>query len=193
MSALSHASSKPLAILCDYDGTLVDTENIWIDVETDMMAARGVKWTREQGRELSGSNERHASEVMLAALGIPDASDAAIAELSLERSKLAAERVRALPLPWRPGAERLLETVYEAGIPCALVSASIALVLEAGVSRMKPNRFACVVDGEMVTRGKPAPDAYLLAAGRLGFAARDCLVIEDSPGGTAAGRASGAV
>jgi beta-phosphoglucomutase-like phosphatase (HAD superfamily) len=43
----------------------------------------------------------------------------------------------------------------------------------------------------MVTRPKPAPDVYLLAASRLGLAPADCLVIEDSPAGAAAARGAG--
>ena len=48
-----------------------------------------------------------------------------------------------------------------------------------------------VVTADMVTHGKPAPDAYLLAARRLGAAPADCVVIEDAPAGVAAGRAAG--
>jgi beta-phosphoglucomutase-like phosphatase (HAD superfamily) len=44
---------------------------------------------------------------------------------------------------------------------------------------------------EMVTRGKPAPDLFLYAAGEMGFAPEDCIVIEDSvPGVQAACAAS---
>jgi len=42
-----------------------------------------------------------------------------------------------------------------------------------------------------VARGKPEPEPYLLAAGRLGLAPADCVVIEDSPPGVAAGKAAG--
>jgi HAD superfamily hydrolase (TIGR01509 family) len=177
-------------VLWDYDGTLVDTEGIWLDIEIEMMADRGVVWTHEQGYALVGVSARTASTAMRAAL--PE-SDVSLQELSEERATRVADRVRALPLPWRPGAEMLLTALYEAGIPCGLYSASPANVLHAGLSQLRPGVFATVVDGDSVTRGKPAPDGYLMAAGRLGFAARDCLVIEDSPSGTAAGRASGAV
>lgn len=49
-----------------------------------------------------------------------------------------------------------------------------------------------VVTGEMVTRGKPAPDGFVLAAEMLGVAAEHCLIFEDSPAGIAAARATGA-
>ncbi len=51
---------------------------------------------------------------------------------------------------------------------------------------------AVMVTADDVTRGKPAPDCFVMAAERLGFAASDCLVWEDAPAGIAAGEAAGA-
>ncbi|KQM85592.1 hypothetical protein ASE67_14480 [Sphingomonas sp. Leaf23] len=48
------------------------------------------------------------------------------------------------------------------------------------------------VTAEDVTRGKPDPQGFRLAAERLGVATTDCLVFEDSPAGVAAGKAAGA-
>jgi sugar-phosphatase len=48
-----------------------------------------------------------------------------------------------------------------------------------------------LVTADQVARGKPAPDAYLLAAERLGADPAACLVLEDAPSGVAAGRAAG--
>ena len=50
---------------------------------------------------------------------------------------------------------------------------------------------AVMVCAEDVTRGKPAPDGYLLAAERLGVAAADCVVVEDAAPGVQAGLAAG--
>jgi mannitol-1-/sugar-/sorbitol-6-phosphatase len=48
-----------------------------------------------------------------------------------------------------------------------------------------------LICAEDVTRGKPSPDAYLLAAQSLGMLPADCLVIEDAPAGVQAARAAG--
>jgi sugar-phosphatase len=50
-----------------------------------------------------------------------------------------------------------------------------------------------LVAAEDVSRGKPAPDGYIIAAERLGVDAKSCVVIEDTPAGVAAGRAAGAL
>ena len=52
--------------------------------------------------------------------------------------------------------------------------------------------FDCIIDASMVTRSKPDPQGYLLAASRLGYSPEDCFVFEDSLQGLKAGRASGA-
>jgi mannitol-1-/sugar-/sorbitol-6-phosphatase len=48
-----------------------------------------------------------------------------------------------------------------------------------------------LVSGDRVQWGKPNPDGYLLASQELGVAPQDCLVIEDTPVGVQAARASG--
>ena len=48
-----------------------------------------------------------------------------------------------------------------------------------------------LIDGSAVSRGKPDPEGYLLAAARLGARPADCLVVEDAPAGIDAGRSAG--
>ena len=51
---------------------------------------------------------------------------------------------------------------------------------------------ASAISSEDITRGKPAPDGYRLAAARLGANPQACLVVEDAPPGIRAGKAAGA-
>jgi HAD superfamily hydrolase (TIGR01509 family) len=53
------------------------------------------------------------------------------------------------------------------------------------------DKFDTIVAAEDYTRGKPAPDAFLLAAERLGVAPADCLVFEDTDLGIEAATAAG--
>jgi sugar-phosphatase len=48
-----------------------------------------------------------------------------------------------------------------------------------------------MVCADEITRGKPHPEGYLTAASRLGFAPKDCVVIEDTPPGIDAAHAGG--
>jgi beta-phosphoglucomutase-like phosphatase (HAD superfamily) len=51
--------------------------------------------------------------------------------------------------------------------------------------------FEAVITGRDVTRGKPDPQVFRLAAERLDVAARRCAVVEDAPVGVAAAKAAG--
>ena len=181
---------RPAAVLWDFDGTMVDTEPIWIEVETEILADHGTPWTHEQGAALCGTAWQYASQVMIEAIGDPSIDPW---EFYVRRSTMVAERIRDGRMPWRAGAQELLEDLFERGVPCAVVSASPQHVLAAGLSRIEPGRVQVVVNGDDVTVGKPDPEGYLLAASRLSVSAPHCVVLEDSPSGCAAGRNSGAV
>ena len=89
-----------------------------------------------------------------------------------------------------PGIASLLSRAK--GVPVALATnaepANVAFLLDgAGLRRW----FQAIADGSQVENAKPAPDIYLLAAGQLGVAPRNCIVFEDSPVGIAAARAAG--
>jgi beta-phosphoglucomutase len=79
-----------------------------------------------------------------------------------------------------------LERDYRLAVVSSSACAEIEPLLHAGGIR---EHFATIVGGEDVQRHKPAPDPYLLAAGRLGV--ERALVIEDSAAGIASGRAAG--
>jgi mannitol-1-/sugar-/sorbitol-6-phosphatase len=78
----------------------------------------------------------------------------------------------------------------------ALPAVAIATSCEAPLARVRLAAAGLeppevLVTSDEVVRGKPAPDAYLLAAERLGVDPAACLVLEDAPSGVAAGRAAG--
>jgi len=89
-----------------------------------------------------------------------------------------------------PGAAELVASI-PAGRWTVVTSASRDLAVRrlAAVGIALPLH---AVSSEDVTRGKPAPDGYLLGARRLGEDPTQCLVVEDAPPGIAAGRAAGA-
>lgn len=93
-----------------------------------------------------------------------------------------------------PGVEAFLESLTAHGIPAAIVTSSddrkMQLLFEQHPTFRR--HFKAVIDASMVTRSKPDPQGYLLAAEAVGVAPERCFVFEDSLQGLAAGRASGA-
>jgi HAD superfamily hydrolase (TIGR01509 family) len=178
------APPLPAALLCDMDGTLVDTERDWLATLAELLTAHGAA----------------ADEAALAPLaGLP--VDGAAALVS-ERAGLAAERatealgeafvarVRA-GVTVQPGALSLLDSARELGIPVALVTASERVVADLVLTALGPHRFTCSVTNGETPRGKPHPDPYLAAARLLNVPPQSCLAVEDTPAGAASALAAG--
>ena len=93
-----------------------------------------------------------------------------------------------------PGVERFLSELRERGIPAAIVTSSDDRKMQLLFEQHPGLRdyFKVVIDASKVTRSKPDPQGYLLAAEALGCAPERCFVFEDSIQGLKAGRASGA-
>jgi HAD superfamily hydrolase (TIGR01509 family) len=176
------------AVLWDMDGTLVDTEPVWARVQIDLLTSLGATWTVEDAMRLVGSDLADAVQVWMGALpeGVISAEELA--------DRIFGEVVRSLKndVVLRPGALELLQALRAAGVPCALVSASYRVMIDAVLSHLGPDLFDVVVAGDEVRNGKPHPEPYLTAAQELEVDPADCVVIEDSPGGTASGTAAGA-
>ncbi len=187
--------TKPDAVLWDFDGTLLDTEPLWMASEKRVMASYGATWTTEQAMQVVGMPQDVNTDLMLgeieAQLGVrPDVSDD---DFWADVCAGVTNALHDADLPWRPGARELLAELHGLGVPMALVSASPRDLLMAAVDRITPGVFSSVVAGPDLERSKPAPDCYLRAASDLDVDIYDCVVIEDSAPGVAAGRASGAV
>lgn len=93
-----------------------------------------------------------------------------------------------------PGAIEYLDYLRANNVPIALVTSSDDKKM-AKLSAQHPDllpRFDVIIDATNVTRSKPDPQGYLLAAEALGVDPKECYVFEDSMQGLKAGRASGA-
>lgn len=185
--------SLPAAVLFDMDGTLIDSEGLWLDAEIAVMAGLGASWSdADQAHCLGGPLERVA-DYMVERSGTSTPSPA-VGELLLDAMEM---RLRASALAWRPGARSLLLDCREQGIPTALVSASwtrlIAAVQEKIDEDLGRPAFDLIVAGDDVRNSKPHPDPYLTAAAGLGHEPSQCLALEDSPTGVRSALAAGCV
>jgi beta-phosphoglucomutase-like phosphatase (HAD superfamily) len=166
------------AVLWDMDGTLIDSEPIWIAQQLALAEQHGGTWTTEQGLALVGA-DMHDTAVAMQAAGVE--MDAAELVAALERGVIDSLRVE---VPWRPGVRELLAELVREAIPCAIATTSSHEMATLVAAAAPDGAISVVVGSEDVARTKPSPEPYLRAAELLG--------VEDSPNGLAAAIASGA-
>lgn len=170
------------------DGTLIDTEPMWVAAEQALLAEFGAVLPESAHAELVGSGLWDAA-AYLQSIGVALSADEIVARLSAA----VGEGIRAAPPAWRPGALELLASLREAGVPCALVTMSIRSLADLVVSLLPAPAFDVIVAGDEVSAEKPHPAPYLRGAELLGVAAADCVAIEDSPTGLRSAIAAGTV
>ena len=180
---------RPAAALWDFDGTLADTEPIWIAAEFELIPKLGGEWNSEHAHKLVGGSLPESGAYMAKVIGRDDLTAEWIVDQLLG---VVVDFCRTKPIPWRPGALELLASLREAEIPCALVSASYRELLDVIIERVPDGSFSASVAGDEVQRGKPDPEPYLTACRKLDVRAEDCVVFEDSPPGAKSGGTAGA-
>lgn len=176
------------AVLWDMDGTLIDSEPLWIKVELEMLERYGLAMSEDTHQRMIGSGLWEAAE-HFRELGVPLSADEIVAEWVAGVS----QGIATTDPHWRPGARELLSSLQEAGIPCALVTMSVRSLAESVVAMLPEGTFRAIIAGDEVEFEKPHPDPYLRGAAALGVPIAACVAFEDSPTGLRSAYASGAV
>jgi HAD superfamily hydrolase (TIGR01509 family) len=174
------------AVIFDLDGVLIDSEQTWDEVRRAVVAEQGGHWREEATRALQGMSTPEWSEYLVEELGVPLTAEQT-AELVVSRM---AQRYEQGP-PVLPGAE---EAVRDVGEQCrvAIASSSPPVLITAFLQATDLTGLVRVaISSEQVGAGKPAPDVYLEAAGRLGVPAESCVAVEDSTNGLRSAMAAG--
>ncbi len=174
------------AVLWDMDGTLVDTEPYWMQVEQELVEAHGGVWTREHALQLVGNDLIDSGRYIREHGGV-DLPPEEIVDILLDGVVTHVEK----DVPWRPGARELLAALRAEGMPCALVTMSYERFVAPVLAALPKGSFDVVVTGDNVSRGKPHPEPYLHAARLLGVEPSECLAIEDSDTGARSAEAAG--
>lgn len=176
--------SAEIDLTCD--GVLFDCDGVLVD-STESGERAWTRWASEFGldptRVLDGVHGRRSTETVNLFLPVD------LHAQGLQRIEAIEIEGAATTMPIA-GAGRLLKTLPANW--AVVTSASEALVkarLDAAALPTPP----VLISADDVTIGKPAPDGYLQAAARLGFAIDRCAVVEDSPAGVRAGLQAGAL
>lgn len=174
------------AVLFDHDGTLVDTEPLWEEAKVELSARYDAVWTQQDtldclGRPMSETIDR------LQGIGVDLPWD----ELLERLSSAAQDVVARTRIEFLPGIAPLLQELAEAEVPAAIVTNATAEIASVTAGRAPAGLIRTVIGNEDVSRPKPDPQPYLMAAQRLGVEPQCCVAVEDSPAGAASATAAG--
>lgn len=184
----STAAAPRRAVALDLDGVLIDGMQFHIAAWTEAFGTVGVRVDREVLYRLEGIS---TSQVVARIAGEQhlDLDDHARAAITSAKRARYRELFRVVELP---GARQLVSTIVDLGYRLALVTGTTRESGERALAELGvAERFTCIVSGDDVARGKPAPDPYLRAREQLAVPPSHCLVVENAPPGVAAAKSAG--
>ncbi len=183
-------SQQLQGFIFDLDGVVVFTDKYHYLGWKRLADTQGWQLDEALGHQLRGVSRIPALEVILQHNGVSLSEDEKhrLAEIKNEYYKAYLRDINENDL--YPGAVAFVESVRERGIKTALASASknAETVLEA---LRLTHLFDAVVTGNDITRSKPDPQVFLLAAERLEVEPSRCVVFEDAYSGIEAARNAG--
>lgn len=168
------------------DGTLVNTEPLWLASEIELMARYGHTWTNEDQAKCLGGPLERVGEYMYDLAGEQESAEFFTNGLIALMAQALEEGAELMD-----GAEELITLCEKESIPVALVSASPRVLVDAVLRRIPSHRFHVSVSSDDVKNTKPDPEGYLASAKLLNIRIDEALILEDSLTGVAAARASG--
>ena len=196
-------ASQLKALIWDCDGVLAETEKDGHRVAFNRIFADegwGISWDVQRYGEMlkvAGGKERMKAQIAEAGFSLPREVgdvDAYVKGLHRRKTDLYMELVEQGKLPIRPGVVRLMTEAHQRGVRLAIASTSNVRGVTLIARQLGDEIFGWIEHicaGDMAKKKKPAPDIYNLAIERLGIAASEALVIEDTGHGVTAGVAAG--
>ncbi len=180
LSTLHTESSiaSPRAFLFDLDGVILDSETVYTEIweEINRLYPTGVE---NFALKIKGSTLEKILSDYFPGDELRKNVEAKLYELEGK-----------MKYRYKPGSKETLEFLKGHGVPTALVTSSNEVKMEHVYQQLPELKgfFNTIITGDMVTKSKPDPEGYALAAKRLGFSPEDCVVVEDSFQGVMAGR-----
>ncbi len=174
-------------IIFDLDGTLVDSMNMWHDIDVVYLGRFNIPVPDDVQQGLEGMSMHQTALYFKERFGIPDTPE----KMMDDWNEMAYEAYTTR-IPMKSHAKVFLKYVNDMEIPMAVATSNSRVLTNAilechGISQY----FQAVITGDDVTHGKPDPEIFFKAASGLNITPSKCLVFEDLPFGIMAGKACG--
>ncbi len=175
-------------IIFDMDGVISDTQKLHSKVESKLLGRYGIKITpSEITTKYSGVRTEEFFNDLLKKHNQEQNLDLLIKEKWLQMEKLASKSIDTIE-----GSIELIKRFSLANYSLAVASASNLNYVNTVLKTLRViNYFSYIVSGDMVSKGKPNPESFLLASSKIEIPPEYCLVIEDGISGMQAAKTGG--
>jgi beta-phosphoglucomutase len=178
------------AAIFDLDGVIVDTAKYHYLSWKRLADSLGFDFTETDNERLKGVSRIRSLEILLE-IGQLNPDEATKAQMAVLKNDWYVEYIQRLDASEiLPGSVEYLNRIRARGVKTAIGSASknTPLILDRlGIAML----FDAVVDGNKVSKAKPDPEVFLLAAEELGIQPAGCVVFEDAEAGIEAALRAG--
>lgn len=181
---------RNLGIIFDLDGVIVDTAKYHYLAWKKLANSLGIDFDEEMNEQLKGVSRVRSLEKILS-WGNKSLDEKAFNECMASKNNDYLHYIKDMNRnEILPGVLNVLEYLKQRNVPFALGSASknARTILKA---TNIIDWFVAIVDGNEVSKAKPDPEVFLIAADRMGIAPGDCVVFEDSVAGILAANRAG--
>lgn len=174
----------------DMDGLMFDTERLFVDSFMQYVSVQtGMSFPEDKLKSLLGLNRQDTIRVFPELFGTKYSCEECYAISDVWTKQYIKEN----GIPVKPGLEKLLSWLKKNGYKIAVASSTYR---EKVVSYVEQTNllpyFDIIMGGDMVTKGKPDPQIFLMTAEALGCTdPAKCVVFEDSKNGLLAGYNAG--
>ena len=175
-------------VLFDMDGVLADSEQYICKAAKMMFAELGFKVEPDDFKPFVGTGENRYIGGVAEKYGI----DVDIEKVKSRTYEIYQTIIRGNLKPL-PGAAEMVRRCRDLGLKLALATSADKIKMEANLTEIgiPSSSFDATITGLDVINKKPFPDIYLMAAGKIGLKAEECLVVEDAISGITAARRAG--
>ena len=172
--------TRPEAVIFDMDGLLLDSESLCLRLLAQAAAELNMPWDHDIGLQMVGLNLGDSSAVLKRAHG----DDYEVAALRAKFDEYYEASITQGEIPLKPFVRELIHRLASLKIPMAVATSTHRVRAEAKLQRAElMTHFKALACGDEITRGKPSPEIFELAARRIGVRPSGCLVLEDSNAG----------